>query len=84
VWPGPAPASVPWLNPHLTVMYRDRIAAIVDLLGIADLLIGTIALTEKSSVSQNRMSVCFPQGNGSSNFDVTSPALDTINSLPPS
>jgi hypothetical protein len=70
-------------NLHLTGMYRDRIAVILGLLSFAGPFGGTIALTVMGSVFQNKMSVYFAAGDGSSTFDINSPAvLDTINALP--
>jgi hypothetical protein len=71
-------------NLHLTGMYRDRIAVILGLLSFAGPFGGTIALTVMGSVFQNKMSTFFAGGNGSSNFDINSPAaLDAISQLPP-
>jgi hypothetical protein len=71
-------------NLHLTGMYRDRIAVILGLLSFSGPFGGTIALTVMGSVFQNKMSVYFAGGNGSSSFDINSPAaLDAINQLPP-
>jgi hypothetical protein len=70
-------------NLHLTGMYRDRIATILGLLAFAGPFGGTIALTVMGSVFQNKMSAYFAGGNGSSSFDINSPAtLDGINQLP--
>jgi hypothetical protein len=70
-------------NLHLTGMYRDRIAVILGLLSFAGPFGGTIALTVMGSVFQNKMSAYFAGGNGSSSFDINSPAaLDAINQLP--
>jgi hypothetical protein len=70
-------------NLHLTGMYRDRIATILGLLTFAGPFGGTIALTIMGSVFQNKMSSYFAGGNGSSSFDINSPAaLDAINDLP--
>jgi hypothetical protein len=69
-------------NLHLTGMYRDRVAVILGLLSFAGPFGGTIALTVMGSVFQNKMSAYF--GNGSSRFDINSPAaLDAINGLSP-
>ncbi|KAF2824089.1 hypothetical protein CC86DRAFT_457624 [Ophiobolus disseminans] len=71
-------------NLHLTGMYRDRIAVILSLLSFAGPFGGTIALTVMGSVFQNKMSAYFVGGNGSTSFDINSPAaLDAINNLPP-
>jgi hypothetical protein len=71
-------------NLHLTGMYRDRIATILGLLAFAGPFGGTIALTVMGSVFQNKMSAYFAGGNGSSSFDINSPAaLNGINQLPP-
>jgi hypothetical protein len=71
-------------NLHLTGMYRDKIAVILGLSSFAGPFGGTIALTVMGSVFQNKMSAYFVDGNGSSSFDINSPAaLDAINDLLP-
>jgi hypothetical protein len=71
-------------NLHLTGLYRDKIAVILGLLSFAGPFGGTIALTVMGSVFQNRMSTYFVGSQGSSRFDINSPAaIDAINDLSP-